>query len=136
MSRRQRWVCAVLCAGFAVLQMNETLAVARDGLLARMKSGDRGCLFSCGQRSDLTIASEAADGEVQGHSPSEPDEVTAQPEVTGDDQLAEGTKRKGGVFARMRSKRGSKEVTTDAQDLMEQSSSDLPVETIPPAPGS
>lgn len=136
MSRRQRLVCAVLCAGFAVLQMNETSAVSRDGLLARMKSGDRGCLFSCGQRSDLAIASEAVNGEAQDLSPSGPDEVTAQVEVSGDDQLAQGTKRKGGLFARMRSKRGSKELTTDAQDLMEQSSSDLPVEAIPPAPGS
>ena len=51
------------------------------------------------------------------------------------EETSEG-KRRSGLFARIRSKKSEKEMTTDAQDLNEQSSSDLPVEEIPPAPKS
>jgi len=132
MSLRRGWVCAILCAGFAVLQMNETSAMARNGLLSRLKSGEGGCLFSCGQPSEM--AREVAVASEEGNSQSLDPSPSALDEATAEEALSEGKRRRGGLFARMRSKKDTKEGTVDAQDIIERSSSDLPVEAIPPAP--
>lgn len=43
---------------------------------------------------------------------------------------------RGGIFARLRSRRSGKEVVIDAEEMFQKSSSDAPVEAIPPAPKS
>lgn len=119
-SMKQIWAfmgALLICAS---VDLGNAEAMSRDGLFSRLKCSSGGGLFSCNHDREMTT--EEADTDQS-------DEVV----IETSDESPEKSPRKG-LFARIRSKKAAKDVTTDAQDLTEQSSSDLPAETIPPAP--
>ncbi|MBL6725876.1 MAG: hypothetical protein ISQ09_12380 [Rubripirellula sp.] len=122
--KERLWTVVILLTIFAANHPTDVSAMGRNGILSKLKSGEGGCFFSChhGAESEM-VSAETTEGDAE-VAPAESVEETSE------------GKRRSGLFARIRSKKSEKEMTTDAQDLNEQSSSDLPVEEIPPAPKS
>ncbi|MDB4679083.1 hypothetical protein OAE79_01970 [Rhodopirellula sp.] len=119
-------VFAVVLGAWIALAPADASAGERVGLFAKLKANDGGCLFSLNRGSESPSEGEIAE---------EPAE-----ESQTEEEVAEKVNRRsqqgGGLFARLRSKRAEKDSSVESEDAVEQSSSDLPVEEIPPAPKS
>ena len=121
--RKQIWIVAFAGIILGMVVPLDSNAMGRGGFLSRLGSNEGGDLFSCLNKSD-------ADAE-------ETSEVVTLSEESSETEIdSDSDTRREGFFARLRSKRTGKKMTTDAQDMTENSSSDLPAEVIPPAPKS
>lgn len=121
--RKQIWIVAFAGIILGMVVPLDSNAMGRGGFLSRLGSNEGGGLFSCLNKSD-------ADAE-------ETSEVVTLSEESSETEIdSDSDTRREGFFARLRSKRTGKKMTTDAQDMTENSSSDLPAEVIPPAPKS
>lgn len=118
-TNKQIWTFAAVLLIFVSLNSGVVSAKGRNGLFSCFKSGGGSGLFSCSHAGEMT-----ADEQVAEQSE---DATQASAETVE-------KKQRNGLLARIRSKKSEKGITTDAQDLTEQSSSDLPAENIPPAP--
>lgn len=121
--RKQIWIVAFAGIILGMVVPLDSNAMGRGGFLSRLGSNEGAGLFSCLNKSD-------ADAE-------ETSEVVTLSEESSETEIdSDSDTRREGFFARLRSKRTGKKMTTDAQDMTENSSSDLPAEVIPPAPKS
>ena len=121
--RKQIWIVAFAGIILGMVVPLDSNAMGRGGFLSRLGSNEGGGLFSCQNKSDADAV--------------ETSEVVTLSEESSETEIdSDSDTRREGFFARLRSKRTGKKMTTDAQDMTENSSSDLPAEVIPPAPKS
>lgn len=121
LTKHSLWIFTSIFSLTILLGSMDASAMGSSGFLKRMKSKDGCCL--CNRKHQDTE-------EV-----SDTDSVNDQTAVESNTDEVEKMER-GGIFARLRSRRSGKEVVIDAEEMTQKSSSDAPVEAIPPAPKS
>ena len=121
LTKHSLWIFTSIFALNIFIGSTDASAIGGSGFLKRMKSKDGCCL--CNRKNQDTA-------EVSGT-----DSANDQTAVESNAEEMEKMEQ-GGIFARLRSRRSGKEVFVDAEEMTQKSSSDAPVEAIPPAPKS